>query len=386
MTPGNQNLFKAGQDWKGSLLECWHAFLIRYPLDCDCLEELCRFSNEIGTFSCSECGESNKAIVAGARFVICTYCRHKDWRTAGTVFEGIRRPRAWLGAVWLLNHGVAFNAGDLQRLAGVSRDCAANIIRKLSMVLQRSLDSEQASEGLPQESQMVVESASLLGVVGKRSRITPAYMHPRAEEEILEKELARAADECGQSKGIGRESSVELEMDVANDPSLTRDDRYLYSLLTNEFRSFDSLFNEFGDDIGNFNLALMNLQLAGWLEQSFGSAFRRRVRRRLDLVAQGKGTRRNDGSVESLDSEGSKSYVTGATLKSLIYFLRRTYHALSRKFLQVYVAIFVFLNRQWRGAMPDLLELCRNSRPIRREEIRAFVTPLSFHLPTFTIS
>src|ERR1700678_1248555 len=98
--------------------------------------------DEHDTLKCSHCRSNNVEKDDGGRFVKCTECWKKTWLTAGTFFEYIKRPRAWLGAIWLREHGIFMSASQFHKLFGIALSSALNIFKKLGMVIENDMDED----------------------------------------------------------------------------------------------------------------------------------------------------------------------------------------------------------------------------------------------------
>lgn len=88
-------------------------------------EESCRRYLELvrwrDGFLCRACGKKGEPWHARRDVLMCPYCRAETRLTAGTVFEGTRKPlRMWLLAMWeLTTQKYGANALGLQRVLGL---------------------------------------------------------------------------------------------------------------------------------------------------------------------------------------------------------------------------------------------------------------------------
>ncbi len=85
----------------------WLEFNSQYQSDADYWEAL--FATT-GSAKCQHCGREDLDRAYGARVGKCRSCYKTTRLTAGTFFRNIRKPQAWLGAFWLLEHGEIPNA------------------------------------------------------------------------------------------------------------------------------------------------------------------------------------------------------------------------------------------------------------------------------------
>ena len=154
---------------------CWSEFNELFPKDKDCLEELYRRIDASSISKRHCCQNTNVQKQDGRRSIKCTSCGQKTWLTAGTFFHRIKRPKAWLGAIWLMEHGLILSSSRFHKLAGIAQSSALQIFKKIAMVIQSHMDEEALS----------IDSSCFGPVFCKRSRETPAREHPRAEQEEI---------------------------------------------------------------------------------------------------------------------------------------------------------------------------------------------------------
>jgi hypothetical protein len=189
--------------------------------------------------------------------------------TADTFFCRIKRPQAWLGRIWLFEHGIAVSSSKFHKLAGVTYDTARNIFKKLTTVIASHMEDE------------CVPSALFAPVIGKRSRETPAGAHPLAEEEEMERKWRQTASAaCPGGDGPGSSSSpAACQPDysepepqaetstVANIPNpadkLTEQDKLVYDCLSEKPVQFDTLCVKLDMQAGQLSSILTMLELAG---------------------------------------------------------------------------------------------------------------------------
>ena len=106
---------RAGIDYPKDLSE----FDQFFPDESSCRRYLERVRWRSG-FVCQACGKSGTAWHARRDVLLCPNCRHETRLTAGTVFEGTRKPiKMWFLAIWeLTSQKYGANALGLQRVLG----------------------------------------------------------------------------------------------------------------------------------------------------------------------------------------------------------------------------------------------------------------------------
>ncbi|CAN5246338.1 hypothetical protein BH11CYA1_BH11CYA1_05480 [soil metagenome] len=164
-------------------IEAWSQFSEQITSDDDAADAIFQsmlHDNEI------DCGCSRPQILRdpGARSFLCVSCKREVWFTAGSLFAGVSRLRAWMAAIWFKEWGVAVSSLKLSRLLGIAQSTALNINKKVAIAIVNQMD----------EGAIEVDSRRFSDAIIKRSRQTPADEHPRAE--LSEKpEAANHADD-----------------------------------------------------------------------------------------------------------------------------------------------------------------------------------------------
>ena len=314
---------------------CWALFNERFPSDEDCLDELVKRRIE-WMVHCPDCGNLNFEKQYFGRILLCLCCGLFLRTFVGTLFERMRRPRAWLAALWFLEHGVTISSSAFAKLMGIAQSTALVIFKKLSHVIKNTM------ENLPNAPFSHFES-----VICRRSTDTPRGMHPRAEEnEMLHH--AQAEEESNQS--------------VLN--SLEPIERIVYECLSETTqRNEDELLEMTGlEEFGQFSAALIMLEIKGLAKRLFPSNY---VRVKPILLA-------------ATAKEKCRTDVRELFLGTV----RSTFHGISRKCLQYYLAMFFwcFSARQhWNRG--KLLKACFNSAPVRYSEILHYASPVKLRVP-----
>lgn len=151
-------------------LEAWSLFCDHIISDDDAADAIFQallHNNEI------DCGCSLPQILRdqGARSFYCVSCKREIWFTAGSLFAGASRLRAWMAAIWFQEWGVTVSSLRLSRLLGIAQSTALNINKKVAIALVGEMDTEAVT----------IDPRRFSDVIFKRSRQTPADEHPRAE-------------------------------------------------------------------------------------------------------------------------------------------------------------------------------------------------------------
>lgn len=282
--------------------------------------------------------------------------------TAGTFFERIRSSRPWLLAIRLIGEGIHFNAADLHRLAGVAPSTANQILKKIAVVIDSSVQSEAEAVAVP--------SALYLAVICKRSLETPANEHPISEQAEMEK---RCSDGDEGARSVAQSGSASVAMaGIAPNSSLGGPEQALYALLSVQPIHFEDLCEQLNLSAGMVSSMLISMELEGLIEQLPGDRYIRSIPY---AIASCKQATAQASSIQGMTNETLKRVAVS------VEFIRDDFRGISRKYLQLY------LSAQWchidrvRWSFESLLEACSRFRYVGYREILAFVSPLKVKLP-----
>ncbi len=317
-------------DEEALLCASWAAFSDELPTSQACVASLQEMAELDGKLRSPCCFELQPEGTYGERNYKCPKCRQLVWVTAGTFFDGIRDPITWRGAIWLYEEGLTPNATDLERLSGASYSSCWEICRKLNMVIL-----EQILDGLTP-----VESAFFQEIVFRRTRVTPAGKHPRAEQAEIEKDCLDAVDKESLDDFTEEQISI-LEVLSAKAKPV----------------HFDILCAKTNMPSKDMSAFLMLLELSGAVQRLVGDRY----------VRITKSKKVND--VDDLPPE------LQLMISAFKNFVKAKFQGISRKYLQLYLAAFVcFLNRgKWERGR--ILNACWQRRKIRRKDLLDYVTP-----------
>lgn len=325
---------ESSDDNQSRLEYWWQQFNERFPTDKDCVEEVAMRIDEAKKV-CRHCACRDIERPYGGRPAQCKNCKKLTWLTSDTLLDGVRHIRAWLAAIWLLEHGVIINASDFHKLVGVAYSTALNIFKKVSMVILSMMGQEAE-----------VDSSNFAAIVNKRSLETPKRQHPIAEQKDAEAESGGANNSNGSSA-----CEAEENLDQLNEF-----ERRVYKSLTPEPVHFDDLVESTGMSAAEISAALSMLEIWGLAYSVPGNRFARRA-----------------------PNPSRKHQMTGvlADLASKIVALITFYfQGISRKYLQLYVAAYWCYTDRKKWCEGALLDACIRHRSIGYDEIVDYVTPL----------
>lgn len=333
---------KAGESFSEDaiLLDLWRQFYKEFPTEKDCLEEIYRRAKDVELLRCHYCGSKEIARECGKRVYTCQRCGKESWFTAGTFFHHMKIPRAWLGAIWLMEHGQSINSSKFHKLVGIAYSSALKIFKKLTMVI----GSEMGGEAVE------VKSQQFCPIFGKRSRETPARVHPVAEQQEIEKEEEEEENTGSQDRqeavNLGKVSGKEKEV---------------YGVLTDKPVHVDDLCRRMEKGAGELSASLMILELEGLAKRLAGDRYIRQEGDSRDVVQL------------SLDKEERTKPVKGVS--AIIDYVQGRFHRVARKYVQNYLAAYWCYIDRARWKLGALLEACLRHRHISYKEILEYVSP-----------
>ncbi|MBS1952925.1 MAG: hypothetical protein JST89_02000 [Cyanobacteria bacterium SZAS-4] len=284
--------------------------------------------------------------------------------TAQTFFHGVRRPLDWVRAIFLLEDGVSFSANMFSELTGMASSSVSEILSKLWIVLSSHM-----------EGCSVERSSSFLPSVSKRSLQTPTAKHPMAEQDVfdeiesenmaesLDTFIRRKLEEIYQNSN----STESFSADSNKNGASWLAEKSVYNLLSAEPKSFESIGSASGLSVGDLSLTLLHLELAGLAKSLPGNTF---VQLRPFWT---------DITISAQSREKSKK----SPFKPFFEFVSRTFHGISRKYLQLYLAAFWCHTSRRRWAVGTLFTACLRSKQLTRRDRLAYVSPpvVAYYLP-----
>jgi hypothetical protein len=323
-------------------------FYARFPTETDCMEVICRAASPNG-IKC-KCGSLVMHRKYGERTARCHSCKKKVSATADTFFHGAKKATAHCCAIFLTGEGLAISANDFSRRVQVATSSGSVILHEVSAAIVNVMNDE-----------MEMLSANLCDPVGKRSKETPAREHPKAEQADAEKRAAQ------RSKPASSASAQELLQRMSESTQTTNAipeneiEKQIYELISVQPIQFDALCKQFKLPQSELLGALTMLELSGFLKALPGNRF--------EII-------RKD-VLSSIPQPNFPISTNNKQAKIFFQFVYKTFHRVSRKYLQRYLARYwCFIDRA-RWQFESLLELCARSGRKSHEELTSYVTPLS---------
>ena len=363
----------------------WAELNTECPTDADCFAELLRQGSDSSVLTCQNCGSDQIQRDESGRVISCDGCQHTGSLTAGTFFHGIKCPRAWLAAVRLIERGMAPSTNQFHKLVDVAYDTAWNIYRKLGLLIERELPVNAET----------VPSRMFAAVISKRSRETPARHDPFAEVTILESftseetyQASAPQERSGQVPALIAPIDIDAILSAASGdvsataratrtdkgkvPELAGKEKEVYDLLSRDPIHFDALAQYTGMPVGTLSATLSILELNHFARHFAGDWYVR-------LPENDKGNP-SDYASRKHPHECITEAVQCA--QDAIEYFQDTSEGLSRRYLQLCLAIFWCCVDKARWPRGSLLSACQRSDRITRNDVLAYVSPALLQIAT----
>ncbi len=359
------------------------------PTDAHCFVELSKAGSESNIRKCSYCGSDQVQNDPDGRIISCPDCKKSKSLTAGTFFHSIKRPRAWLAAIRLMEAGMVPSINQFHKLAAVAYDTAWKIYRKLGLVIADQLPADAAD----------VHSSVFSQVICKRSRETPARQHPVAEVTAFDAtsfggEATTEGPLSGEPTGGSpelRTTAFEFATDLssllndlsqaalataAGDRIQTRvfvgKEEEVYDLLSKEPVHFDTLIGQTKMSVSTLAATLSILEIKEVARCLPGDWYVR--------IPEGHNGATSETPAGS-SPDGSSKQAT-ASVGDAIEYLSETLQGISGKYLQLCLAAFWCYIDRVRWPAGSVLNACHQSNPIRDVDILAYVSPALVKVPS----
>lgn len=340
---------------ESSLPGCWKYFEQTYPTDEACIVAI--LENVYGQEwqICGRCQRSNTHLEKNYRALKCDDCGHTTWPLANTFFCKVRRIKAYVGAIWLLQNGFAVSSFQFHKLANIAQSTALNIFKKVAIIIENTME------------RATLPSTCFDEAIGKRSKETPARLHPTAE--------GCNRQEANQISPVqGGENAAHIS------PTLDGPQRIVYDCLDVNGISFDTLQARTQIETGLLLATLTMLELADLIVALEGNRFARKRHFSIDYNQPCVESEQTRIHSEKLDYQSNDFLKNDRQARKLIseitHFLQDNYHAVSRKYLQLYIATFWYLKTATRKDHPPLIKCCSDAKFITITQLAGFISPV----------
>jgi hypothetical protein len=328
----------------------WFKFRQRYPNKEACVAMLFQYLSSLGLVFCHQCNSSSVER-KDARTILCLDCRKTSWFTSGTFFDHGKKLEAMIGAICLLESGVNCSANYFAKLANIATSTASELLKKLAIVINEKMA----------ESGVALTSKEFIRLFMRRSRMTPAKEHPSFEQHAFEEEQKKLRLKALAQDG--EEGSIALTDTTL--VHLSYDELTLRSMLKDAPQNFDQLLDRSGLNTGELSSALLTLETYNFVKRMPGEVYARV---------------QPETSESASNVEQPEGFNKRKILKSTSDFIILTKNGISRKYFQLYSAIYWVIADRERWNAGKILALCSQSKPISQTAIESFVTALQVYV------
>jgi|GEM_PF-1394568 len=302
----------------------------KFKTDADCMEAIIKAICLYQPPQCTECGSYDIRHTYGNRNAECGNCKKKLSLTAGTFFHNMRKPRAYLAAITLMENGVVYNPHQFHAYLEIAISSASKLFKKVKTVLESLMTAD--------ENVVKVGSAAFTEVICKRSKVTPSGQSPLAELEEIEKNQALVQPTAKQA--------------VANLDSIQQK---IYDHLSDEPISFDDLLELTNADVGPLSANLTFMSIDGLVTELSGNTFIR---------------------TKIVPSMPPQSPQIRDHIEAMIKTTKTIFGGFSRKYLQLYTAYDWCCLDRVRWSLDELMKSCCKFGYVRPKDIMDFISPL----------
>jgi hypothetical protein len=369
----------------------WAEFNRLYPDDGACLRALCGDDDSsFGGHACRFCGVVFKDLDYVMRFYKCPECKNTVWLTADTLFRKTRNPRAWLAAIWFMEHGLVLSSSRFHSLLEIAQSTAWRILRSVSTVIQDKLigNGEHLS------------SAVFVDLFCRRSCESPRREHPSAEQAASEADARSASESADRDTVSTDKDSVSTEQAAAatgkseaylvevwgapvdpaketssSDSGFRQLADVVLAVLSREPKHFDSICAELGLAPARLSSIMMFLELDGQIEVLPGNFFVRHFIGHVTLLSDA-----DLASAGAALGRGASAMAIAEGIQKFRDFIALNFHGIARKYLQNYLASYwTQISNRWANGA--LLRACRHNIDAAFKLSVKYVSPLIVDMP-----
>lgn len=300
-----------------ALAAALNRFNNKFPDDKHCIEEILR---RLKVLECKYCRSTVIERGFGERTFHCRNCGSNNWPFSKTFFRRMKRPKLYLGVIWLHEQNLTFSAKWLEKNFEVSYASAFYLLLKFRVFAFEAMSVDGT-----------IDSNEFKTVFCRRSRESHAGEHPSSWEEKI---TAESSDTDGagyenRDQGFDADSTNNsanspdsfgitiLEENSSESDSMSPIEKQVYELLSLKPTSIDELVTLTGRRTSEIAVALTMLE--------FGESIRCLPGNRYVLQEKAK-----------LVSIGDK--VSKSSISKICQFLKDYYGGISHKYLQTYIA------------------------------------------------
>lgn len=292
------------------LIQSFHEFEKKFPREEDSIEHFAQIViQELGV-ACRLCSSASIERKYGSRFFRCQNCKSKGWIFSGTFFQKMRIAKLWNATIWLYERRIQFNAWQLAELCKVAYSSALVISRKIAKVIF----------SMAQDRVQLVPSAVFMVLFRKRSIETPANLHPKFEQHILDESMLKL-----QNDEIMEDLEKDVDCEVTDSKTLSDLESKVLELLSETPVHFDYLCSQLLISGGGLAGILVMLEIKDLVVLHPGDYYTIKVKR----ANLSKRLRNRRELVET--------FLNSNRVEEFFKFAISNFHGFSRKYLQFYL-------------------------------------------------
>jgi hypothetical protein len=305
----------------------------------DALEAICQSLEKVSGTQCSNCGGKTRRAY-GSRIKVCLVCNRKGSVTAGTFFHNMREPVAWVRGLGAFDRGLVCSKAELKRITSLASSSAGDMFNKLTKTILEDLmnDSDACAR---------LDSSLFLTVFGKRSIETSRRQPPKSEQQEYE-------------ESIGTEELQTVPMDLEKLEMIPAAE-YVYNLLSEKALTSDELVTSAKLNHGDVLAGVTMLEIAGLVHVD--KEGRLAVEKQRVFVAN---------SIElgtALDGAQLTKLV-----ERLLLFITENFHAVSRKYIQLYLAAHWWHQQKDQWNKETISMMCAKAAYFRGKDLLRYVS------------
>lgn len=366
----------------------WAEYLVICPDEQAALKHIEDRRAKANLFTCRKCNSSdliqNSSDIRSFR---CKQCKTDSWLTSTTFFKDLNLPHSWCGAIYLKGRGLKMSVNYLSKLCKMSYSAADYMSKCIDFVMDQELAEPENQVG----------SAHFLDNFLRRSKATPFFAHPSAEEEMISKLPGANLDSNAAEPVHNNIGNTAGNTDVALTPAsgtlpqeildtLEKEDLIIVEMLQPGAKSIEEILDGFNklnslskikglDEVSISAQALLTrlslLEIQGIVAIQPGNLYKLQV----EMFARKIRTMNACGNA-ACDACLSRPK-SSRFLKAFRKLVEDVYYGISRKNLQLFVSSYKFGLEAKKNKDPDrvdLMELCLRSDRATRKQIMDYVT------------
>lgn len=160
------------------LVTIWRRFHKKYIDDDACWADIAKNIVLGRVHKCRRCRKRDFSLTKNVKVIQCNGCGQKISVSAGTFFHKVKKIRAWMAAIWLVQHGETVSSTFFAFLCEIAQSSALHILKSVYAV----------TEGWRGRNSGNVSSKHFLSWFMRRSSETPRKEAPAREEKVFQDE------------------------------------------------------------------------------------------------------------------------------------------------------------------------------------------------------